>query len=112
MKHLRLESQLLASRVRTWCGLKQTVCLAATEKVRQSGTIVEARWFSGQLYYGQEKRGPPLLSAKLVQPARKQQPDPFNQEEETAGTEEGYLLFWIVGLSSPILSNRLGRRVW
>lgn len=88
------------------------MCLAGTEKVRQSGTIVEGRWFSGQLRYGQEKRGPPLLSAKLVQPARKQQPDPFNQEEEAAGTGEGCLLFWIAGLSSPILSNRLGRRVW
>lgn len=55
------------------------MCLAATEKVRQSGTIVEGRWFSGQPRYGREKRGLPLLSAKLAQPVRKQQPDPFNR---------------------------------
>ena len=67
--------------------------------MRQSGTVAEGRWFSGQLRYGREKRGLPGLSSRRV---------PLTA---SAGTGERYLLFWIAGLSSPILSHRLGRRV-
>lgn len=96
-------SWLFSSRVWTWCGLKQAVSLARTEKVRQASMVVEGRWFPGQLCRGREKPDlPTTLAAKLVQPVRKQQPDPFNEEEDAAGTGEGYLLFWIAGLSSPI----------